>query len=220
MAAECMSPIQGTRARIVRLDACGVPVTGAGSLIVFDGFVEVAVSPQYEDGTQYQLRNAQGRYCVNNQGDDQFSRDEVDIRFCTIDPDAVVITTGQTLIVTGAPATGTGFWVTEGAVGARWSLEVWQADAETCTGTQARYAYWAWPHLSSGRLQDFTIADDVIEWRILARSKAANLAWARGPGAVKYVPANVPAGAHRGFNIVYIDPPAVTGCGAVTLAAA
>jgi hypothetical protein len=216
--AECISPIQGTRARIVRLDACGVPVTGAGSLIVFDGFVEVAISPQYEDGTAYQLRKANGSFCVNEIGDDEFTRDEVDIRFCTIDPDAIVITTGQELIVTGAPATGTGFWVKEGKVTARWSLEVWQADSETCTGTQARYAYWAWPHLSAGRLNDFTIEDDVIEWRVLAKSKKANLSWGAGPGAVKYIN-QVPANGHRGFNIVHIDPPDTTGCGATELAA-
>jgi hypothetical protein len=219
MVAECISPIQGTRARIVRLDACGVPVTGVGSLIVFDGFVEVAVSPQYEDGTEYTLRNAQGDFCVNEVGDDLFQHDEVDIRFCAIDPDAVSITTGAEIIVTGSPvATGTGFWLKEGKVTSRWSFELWQADSQSCTGSQARYAYWAWPQLSAGRQQDFTVADDVIEWRIMAKSKKANLAWGAGPGAVKYISA-VPANGHRGFNIVHIDPPDVTGCGAVELVA-
>jgi hypothetical protein len=216
MTAECISPIQGTRARIVRLDACGAIVTGAGSQVVFDGFVEVAISPQYEDGTEYTLKNAQGDFCVNEVGDDLFQHDEVDIRFCAIDPDVAVITTGAQLVVTGAPATGTGFWLKEGKVTARWSFELWQADSQSCTGSQARYAYWAWPHLSAGRFSDVTVADDVIEWRIVAKSKKANLAWGAGPGAVKYISA-VPANGHRGFNIVHIDPPAVTGCGAATL---
>lgn len=219
MVAECISPIQGTRARIIRLDECGVPVTGAGSLIVFDGFVEVQVSPQYEDGTQYQLRKANGVFCVNRRGNDQFSRDEVNIRFCAIDPDAVAITTGQTIITTGSPATGTGFWVTEGDISARWGLEVWQADSETCTGDDPRSAYWAWPHLAAGRLGDLTIADDVIEWRIVARSEAANTSWGAGPGAIKYVD-QVPSGAHRGFNVTRLPLPDTTGCGAVTLPAA
>lgn len=219
MAAECISPIQGTRARIIRLDDCGAPVTGVGSLLVFDGFVEVQVSPQYEDGTQYQLRKANGVFCVNRQGNDQFSRDEVNVRFCAIDPDAVVITTGQELIVTGAPATGTGFWVKEGDISARWGLEVWQADSDTCTGASPRSAYWAWPHLSAGRLADFTIADDVIEWRVIARSQKANTLWGAGPGTLKYIN-QVPANAHRGFNITRLPLPDVTGCGAVTLPAA
>lgn len=216
MTATCISPIQGTRARIIRLDDCGAPVTGAGSLSVFDGFVEVQVSPQYTDGTEYQLRKANGVFCVNRRGNDQFNRDEVNIRFCSIDPDVVVITTGQTLVVTGGPATGTGFWVTEGDINARWGLEVWQADSDTCTGATPRSAYWAWPHLAAGRLADFTIADDVIEWRITARSEKANVAWGSGPGAVKYI-GPVPANAHRGFNITALPLPSTTGCGATTL---
>lgn len=221
MGSEAISPIQGTRARIVREDLCGVPVTGAGSLIVFDGFVEIVVDPQYEDGTQYLLKSASGALCVNERADDRFLNDDVDIQFCAICPDAVAITTGQPIIVSGAPASGTGFWVVEGTISARWSLEVWQADSQSCTGSQARYAYWAWPQLSAGRLMSFTVTDDVLEWRIKARSKKANTAWGTGPGTgTKYISA-VPANGHRGFNIVRIDPPAVTGtlagCGAVAL---
>lgn len=219
MAAECISPIQGTRARIIREDECGAPVTGTGSLIVFDAFVEVQVSPQYEDGTEYKLRKANGVFCVNRRGNDQFSRDELNIRFCAIDPDAVVITTGQELIVTGTPATGTGFWVKEGDISARWGFELWQADSDTCTDDDPRTAYWAWPHLSAGRLMDFTVADDVIEWRITARSEAANTVWGAGPGAVKFIN-QVPTGAHRGFNITRLPLPGITGCGATTLPAA
>jgi hypothetical protein len=217
--AECIAPIQGTRARIIRLDECGAPVTGVGSLIVFDGFVEVAVSPQYEDGVNYQLRKANGSFCVNRRGNDEFLRDELNIQFCTIDPDAVVITTGQEVIVTGDPATGTGFWVKEGSVDARWGFELWQADSDTCTGDDPRSAYWAWPHLASGRLNDFTVTNDVIEWRITARSEKANTLWGAGPGAVKFIN-QVPDDAHRGFNITTLPLPDVTGCGAVTLPAA
>jgi hypothetical protein len=216
MTAECISPIQGTRARIIRLDECGAPVTGVGSLVVFDGFVEVQVSPQYEDGVTYQLRKANGKFCVNRRGNDEFLRDELNIRFCSIDPDVVVITTGQEVIVTGAGATGTGFWVTEGSVDARWGFELWQADNETCTQDEPRTAYWAWPHLASGRLNDFTVTNDVIEWRITARSEQANSLWGSGPGAVKFIN-QVPDGAHRGFNITRLPLPDVTGCGAVTL---
>jgi len=216
MTAQCISPIQGTRARIVRLDECGAPVTGAGSLVVMDGFVEVQVSPQYSDGTEYQQKRANGTFCVNRRGNDQFNWDELDIQFCAIDPDVAVLTTGQSLVVTGAPATGTGFWLVEGEVNARWSLEVWQADSDTCTGASPRSAYWAWPHLGAGRFSDMTINDGVLEWRITARTQKANTVWGAGPGAVKYISA-VPANAHRGFNITNLPLPSVTGCGATTL---
>src|SRR5262245_50018722 len=119
MVADCIAPIQGTRARIMRLDACGAPVTGAGSLIVIDGFVQAAVSPQYEDGTIYRKKKADGSNCVNRKAPDNFERDQITFEFCAIDPDAAVITTGATLVVSGA--SGTGFWIKEGAMTARWS---------------------------------------------------------------------------------------------------
>jgi hypothetical protein len=219
MAAECISPIQGTRARIVRLNECGAPVVGEGSLVVMDGFVEVGVSPQYEDGTTYQVKRANGTYCVNRRGNDQYTRDELTIKFCAIDPDVVAITTGQSIIVTGGgEVTGTGFWHVEGDISARWSLEVWQADADECTGLTPRVAYWAWPHLQAGRVNDFTIGDAALEFSITAQSRRANSLWGAGPGAVKYI-STVPENAHRGFNVSRLALPDTTGCGAVELAA-
>ena len=215
MPSECISPIQGTRARIIRNDECGVPVAGAGSGIVIDGFVQVGVSPQYEDGTEYVKTQANGVRCVNRRGNDQFQRDEVTIEFCAIDPDAVAITTGQDLVM-GEDA-GTGFWVREGEVTARWSLEVWQADAEAECGEEgtARYAYWVWPNLSAGRLSDFTVEDDVLEWTIVANSERASVNFALPEPTP--IPLPPPANTHRGFNVTTVPPPEVTGCGAGTL---
>jgi hypothetical protein len=210
MVAECIAPVQGTRARIVKEDSCGAPVVGAGSKIVIDGFVQVQVAPQYEDGTVYRKRNAQGVNCVNTRGNDQFERDELTVEFCAIDPDAVVITTGQQLIVSGA--TGIGFWINEGPVAARFSLEVWQADSDTCTGVAPRYAYWAWPHVRAARLNDMTIEDQTLQWQLTAFTEKANTAWNVGAG---YIPLPPPALAHRGFTTNRSTPPAVTGCGAV-----
>lgn len=214
MVAECIAPIQGTRARIMREDECGLPVEGAGSLIVIDGFVSVGVSPQYEDATLYQKKRADGSYCVNRRGNDQFTRDELTIEFCSIDPDAVVVTTGQEIIATGA--TGTGFWLKEGPVTARWSLEVWQADSETCAGATPRYAYWLWPHLAAGRLNDLSIEDDVLEWSITASTEKTNTGFGL-PNAEEPVPMPPPANGHRAFNVTTLAPPAASGCGAVTL---
>jgi hypothetical protein len=215
MVADCIAPIQGTRARIMRLDSCGAPVTGAGSLIVIDGFVNAAVSPQYEDGTVYQKKKADGSNCVNRRAPDNFLRDQITFEFCSIDPDAVVITTGATLVSSGS--TGTGFWVKEGAMTARWSLELWQADSLTCTGASPRFAYWAWPHLAAARLNDMTIEDNTLVWSVTANTEQANLTW-NVPGTAKPMTLPPPALAHRGFNINTVPVPAVTGCGAASLA--
>jgi hypothetical protein len=214
--AECMAPIQGTRARIMRLNECGLPVTGAGSLIVFDGFVQVQVAPQYEDGVVYQKRRADGSFCVNRRGQDEFLRDQVQLEFCAIEPDAVVITTGQTIIASGA--TGSGFWQLEGKVNARWSLEIWQADDATCTGATVRHAYWLWPNLSAARINDFTVQNDVFAWSVTAFSEKLNTGF--GVPGTDLVPSYV-ANGHRAFNIHRVPLPALTSagadCGAVSL---
>jgi hypothetical protein len=215
MVAQCIAPIQGSLFRMMRLDSCGAPVLGTGSLIVSAGFVQVQASPQYEDPTQYRKRRADGVNCVNRRGPEQFERDELTIEFCSIDPDGVVISTGQQLITSGT--TGTGFWIKEGPVTARWSLEVWQADSETCTGASPRFAYWAWPNLSSARLTDMTIEDNALAWSVVANSEKANPSW-NVPGASKPIPMPPPSGAHRGFNINTVPVPAETGCGSATLA--
>lgn len=217
----CAAPIQGTRMRIVRLNECGVPVTGAGGQVVTEGFVQVEVTQTYEDGTEYQLRNAQGDFCVNRVGPDQFRRVDLTIQFCAVDPDVVNLITGSTIVVTGAPVTGTGFWVVEGAVETRFSLEVWQSigDVDPCLGgATQRHVYWAFPNLGSGRFNDFTLQDDVLEWSLSARSQIASPLWGAGPTTPDWISA-VPPNAHFGFNIAALALPAATGCGAVSLAA-
>lgn len=216
----CASPIQGTRMRITRLDTCGVPVTGAGGLIVTEGFVNVEATQEYEDGTEYEIRNAQGEFCVNDVGPDQFRRSNLTIQFCSVDPDIVNLITGSMVITTGAPATGTGFWVVEGGVDQHFSLEVWQKVAgQACVGSSQQHVYWAWPNLFGGRFNDFTIEDGALEWSLSAKTAQANPLWGTGPGEDPDWISAVPTGAHFGFNIAALTLPSTTGCGAATLAA-
>lgn len=207
MPAECIAPVEGTRARITPLDSCGL--AQLDRQIVIDGFVQVNVLVAYEDGTEYRSRTASGVNRVNVRGADQFEGDDVSVSFCAIDPDAVVITTGHQAIVTGS--TGIGFWVKEGAISAHWSLELWQADADTCSGTTPRYAYWAWPHLHAARLTDMTLGDEVLTWEVMGRSEKGYTGWDPGDDIMSPV---LPAAGHRGFVITRTPPPAPTGCGA------
>lgn len=214
---RCAAPIRGTMMRITRSNSCGVPVPGAGGLVVTDGFVQVEATQDYEDGTEYSQRNAKGDTCVNEVGPDQFLRSNLSIQFCSVDPDVVSLITGSTVITTGAPATGTGFWVTEGAVETHFSLEVWQDVAgQACVGSTPLRVYWAWPNLFGGRFNDFTILDGTLDWSLSAKTAAASPLWGTGPGADDWISA-VPPDAHYGFNIAAMPLPALTGCGATTL---
>lgn len=214
----CAAPIRGTRMRIIKLDTCGLPVTGVGGQVVSDGFVQVGVSQDYEDGTTYELRNAQGSFCVNEQGPDQFRRSSLDIQFCAIDPDVVNLITGALVVTTGAPVSGTGFWVVEGGVTNHFSLEVWQDIAGVaCVAGNPYRAYWAWPNLFGGRFNDFTIEDGTLEWTLSAKTAQANVGWGTGPGAAPDWISAVPPTAHYGFNVAPLPLPTLTGCGAAIL---
>ena len=57
MVAQCVSPIQARVARLIKLDTCGNPVTGASSsVVVTNGFISINPSPQYEDGEEHSQR--------------------------------------------------------------------------------------------------------------------------------------------------------------------
>src|ERR1700755_3038180 len=104
MAAICPSPLQGLVYRLVKLDTCGDPITGAGSVVV-SKFVKVAPTFEYEDGTEFLLKAADGTPCVNQKDDPFLKRVTTAVDLCNIDPDGIVIVTGEDLITTGSPVT-------------------------------------------------------------------------------------------------------------------
>lgn len=217
MVAQCVSPIKAQVARFTRLDACGVPVTGEGSAqVTTDGFISIANSPQYEEGQRFLQRKANGEPCVNERDPGFFNWIQQTVSLCTLDPDAIVIATGETLITDGV--TGTGVMLGEGLLTARFSKEVWQpvAGEGACdaSGLQ-RYVYWAFPNEGDAQITDFTFENDVFNFGWISITKRASPLWNIGDpwldGAV-WGP-----GKHYAFNIT-TEPPPEAACGAVEVA--
>lgn len=180
----CASPIQGLIMRAIKLNACGVPVTGTGSaMIVMDGFTQVQDSPQYDTGSRVIERKADGTLCQNFKVPDQFTNDEVTIDICSWNPGLIpLMLSGRLLTATSSP-TGTGFahgtW--SNATQAHWSYEVWGAPPQGCPPGQTFYPYFAWPHLSDAKRGDFTITSDAATiLQIKANSYDASPLWTAG----------------------------------------
>jgi len=158
----CATPIKGSMLRIVKIDACGVPVTGTGSVVVTTkGFVQVQMSPQYEDGEEFFERTADGTACVNQKDDAVLKRMQLTVDFCEVDVMAVNMVTSARILDALTPVvTGTGFAVSEGVASNRFSMEVWQqvAGSGACdaSGLQ-RYIYNAWPNVGAVQFGDYTI---------------------------------------------------------------
>lgn len=217
----CASPIKARVARIVSLDSCGVPVTGAGRQLVTNGFVSISPSPEYEDGQEHLTLNAYGEACVNEKDPNFLKRVGLEVVFCNIDPDAIVLMTGERLLSTGSPTvTGTGVAFGEGLLTARFSLEVWQplAGAGACSPSGvAYYMYWAFPNVGNARVTDWTLENAPTQFTIEADTKAASSQWGNGPGTTEWLNGNTLASdEHFAFNITTVPPPTAA-CGAVTL---
>lgn len=205
----CASPIQGLVFRAIKLNSCGVPITGTGSaMIVMDGFTQVQDSPQYDTGDRIITRKANGTLCQNWKVDDQYTHDELTIDVCSWNPGLIpLMLSGRLLTATSSP-TGTGFahgtW--SNATMAHWSYELWAPTPQGCPPGQEFYPYWAWPHLSNAKRGDFTVSStDATILQIIADSFDASPLWTAGnpylgTGQVVY-------GDHFLYNLTSTVPP-------------
>lgn len=218
MASVSGTPIKGTMMRMVKVDTCGVPVTGAGALtVVSKAFIQVQMAPQYEDGVEYFERTADGTPCVNQKDPPAFKRMQLTVDFCAVDPDQVSFVLSARELVTSGPVSGYGFSMSEGIPENKFSLEVWQqvAGSGACdaSGTQ-RYIYNAWPHAGNGRIGNYTIENQRSTLQFQAETFGASALWGDGPGTVSYLPATgtttVLGGEHWIWSISTNAPPVAT----------
>jgi hypothetical protein len=224
MASTCATPIKGTVIRIVQEDSCGNPVTGASShVVVTNLFTQVQMTPQYEDGTDFFERTADGVIGVNQKDPPILKRMSLQTDLLTVDPDMAPYVLSARELVTSAPVSGTGFGLSEGVSTAHYSMEVWQrvAGAGACTpGGQVQYIYNAWPHCYNTQVGTYTISNARSTLTFICDTAAASTLWLDGPGASTWLPTGTPSAQtteHWLWNITTNAPPTAA-CGSVILA--
>lgn len=222
-----VAPIKGAMMRIVALDTCGTPVTGASSIVVTtNGFVQVSMEPDYEDGEEFFERNADGVACVNQKDKPTLKRFNLTVDFCSVDPIAATYVMDGRLLDTVSPATtGTGFAIGEGEPDNRFSLEVWQrvAGSGACDASGAqRYIYNAWPNVGNTQIGTYTVENARSTLSFTAETAAAATGWGDGPGTgTSWLPVGRVVNElgfldHWLWNITTTAPP-VAACGSTTL---
>lgn len=211
----CVAPIKGTHLRVVALDICGNPVTGAsGMVVVTKGFVQVAMEPQYEDGEEFFERTADGSVCVNQKDAPTLKRMQLTIDFCEVNTAMASYMLSLRELTTGTSpnVTGWGFAVAEGQPINHFSLEVWQrvAGSGACdaSGLQ-RYIYNAWPNIYNSMLQSYTIENARSTLSLVAETQAAGTQWGNGPGTANWLPSGITADTdeHWLWNVTTTEPP-------------
>lgn len=221
--AICAAPIKGSHLRVVRVDDCGVPVTGSGALtIVTKGFVQVVMEPDYEDGEEFVERNADGELCVNQKDRPSLKRFGLTVDWCEVDPVLAAYVMSARLLDTASPAvTGTGWAMSEGEPDNKFSMEVWQrvAGSGACdaSGVQ-RYIYNAWPHVGNVQVGSYTIENARSTLQFISETFAASTVWGNGPGTATWMPVGttVQSTEHWIWNITTTPPPTPV-CGPTTL---
>jgi hypothetical protein len=224
MASVCAAPIKGVVIRIVQLDVCGVPVTGATShVVVTNLFTQVQMTPQYEAGTDFFERTADGLIGVNQIDPPILKRMQLSTDLMSVDPDMMPYVISARELVTSAPVSGVGFAVSEGVSTAHYSMEVWQrvAGAGACSaGGLAQYVYNAWPHCYNTQIGAYTISNARSTLTFQCDTAAAAPQWLDGPGTATWLPTGTPSALsteHWLWNITTVAPPTAV-CGAVILA--
>lgn len=223
MTALCVTPIKGTTMRVMGLNTCGGAVTGAASAVIVEaGFISAKPSPQYEEGTEFTQKTANGILCVNQKDPGQLKRVMLDTLWCIMDPDLIVVMTGSRLITSGA-TTGTGAFFNDSVISPHFSLEIWQqvAGRNACNAAGLQqYVYWAFPHVNNAQVGDWTVENAALQFNLKAETLAVGTPWGGFPTASPpslYLSGGAfVAGEHYAYNVSTNAPPAA-GCGAVTI---
>ena len=213
----CAAPIKGRVIRIVKLDSCGNPVTGTGSgmQVVHAAFTQVAQDPQYEDGVEFFERTASGALCVNQKDDPILKRINLTTDFCSVNVSASAFIMSAAELTTGAPTTGSGWALSEGASSNRYSLEVWQevAGSGACSSSGLQnYIYNAWPNCGASKVLAYNIALARSTLSVMSETRAVSVAsngWLAKNGSASWLPAGATlAGTeHWLWNITTTAPP-------------
>lgn len=178
--------VGGRRMRLTRLDACGVPAWGNFTQAVSKGFVSVAVTANYDDGTEVVLRNASGERCVDRPAEAELINLALAINFCAVDPDIYAGLTGFPKIIDPVTGDTIGFKVNRGIRPAsiKNALEVW-ADAQGTAGCddadEVPYGYLLWPYINGARVSDYTIEEGAVTFSVNSAITKDGSQWGEGP---------------------------------------
>lgn len=215
--------IGGETMRVTIEDRCGVPAWGDKTQIVSDGFVSVAVTANYDDGTEISVKNANGRRCVQRDARAELVNESLDVVFCAVDPDLYTAVTGYPKIIDPATGNTIGFRVNSAVLpdDHRWGLEVWSDAQGTVACDEAGdvpYGYELWPMLSGGRLSDYTIEENAVTFGISGALTKKGSQWDRGPyevttdetGAPDVLQDPITADDHQHVQVTTVPPPEPT----------
>lgn len=186
MSSRTFPLIGGRRMRLTRLDACGVPAWGNATMAVSKGFVSVAVTANYDDGTEVVVRNASDERCVQRDAEAELINLGLAVTFCAVDPALYSAFTGFPEVLDPATGDVIGF-ITDRAIKpsmVKNALEVWSdamGNAGCEEGEEVPYGYLLWPFLQGARVGDYTIENGAVTFSVTGILTKDGTQWGVGP---------------------------------------
>ena len=186
MSSKSFPVIGANMMRGTRLDACGRPVYGDKSQIASEGFVSIAVTANYDDGTEKQVTNAGGKKCINVPPKPEFLNYSIDLTFCNVDPDFYTLATGFPAIVDPVTGDTIGYKTNRSVrpMDVGWALEAWSSAVGSVAcdiSGDVPWGYSLWPFLSGARAGDYTLEDNAVTFTVSAAITRDGTGWGVGP---------------------------------------
>lgn len=221
MASFSYNSIKGVALRATKLDSLGRWVTGTTSMVVSSGFVNINMQANIQDGTEFQVKNANGDLCINDKDPSRLKYYNLQMDFCEVDPELFTLFTGARTVVDYA-STSTGLALSEAGSTQQFALEVWTKipAGGPNSNTSRQWVYWLLPGVKNGIVADFQIQEGPMTFSMRATT-FPNTNWGKGPhsvvaqnagGTAGKLLANVAADEHIVTFATEITPPtAATG---------
>lgn len=179
---RCFTPVLGKKIRVTMLNEDGtVPAAGTSDVsLVTDGFVEIDLKSEIEDGDEIIQKTASGVLCVNELQPSAFKRFTVDITFCGVNPYLFTMITSADVYYDASGAV-VGFSQPEGAITSQFALELWTG----LSGTKTASGYLLFPLMNGGTFGDLKIdGKDSIDFQVTGCYTEGGNSWGEGPYSV------------------------------------
>lgn len=142
------SSILGTWMRVTPLDVAG-NIDTAKPVLNSKGFITATFSPQFEEGDEITEKAADGSVCVSFKVDDSFTRVDLSLSLCDVDPEVSALLAGGNVILdSDGAAIGYSSPVAGSKVGNPVAVEIWtQAVVSGKPASDNPYWHWVFPYV-------------------------------------------------------------------------
>lgn len=167
----CPKSVKACAVRFTRLQANGLPYDPlvSGRTVQGSGFAELSLSPDYVEGSSFEVRSPGGNLAVLHKDFDALRGFEVTLRLCGFT--LIAETLGLNLLVDGNNRPGAALKDTLGDPCLDpWMVEVWSKNVgASCTDgmSESQWVHWLLPYTSHWTLgSDLRFDSDALEWEI------------------------------------------------------